>query len=182
MYGDAGDDQIDGHFGDDIAYGDGITPAITDGNDWITGGDGKDYIVANGGNDTIEAGNGDNKVFAGTGDDSVVTGSGQDIIYGEAGIDTIVSGGGDDFVDPGPGAGVVDTGSGDDLLAVTLNANFTLTNAALFLDSDQVVLTSVERLAMTGTGGGEPLRCHRLDRRTGRDRWRGRDRHRCGCE
>ena len=152
MTGDAGDDQIDGHFGDDVVYGDGIGgESVTDGHDWITAGDGKDYIVTTGGNDTVEAGNGDNKVFAGSGNDSIVTGGGLDVIYGNEGIDTIVSGAGDDFIDPGPGGGVVDGGGGEDLIAVALNVNFTLTNAALFLDADQVQLTGVERLALTGT-------------------------------
>ncbi|MGE0054484.1 MAG: cadherin-like domain-containing protein [Hyphomicrobium sp.] len=82
LYGDRGDNFIDGGAGNDTING-------GSGNDTLIGGDGNDRIGASTGNDVIYDGAGDDRVNAGSGDDVVFAGSGKDIYYGGKGLDTL---------------------------------------------------------------------------------------------
>jgi len=73
------------------------------GNDTINGGDGTDTIYGGGGNDTINGGSGGDTLHGGRGGDSLVGGRGHDALWGEAGADTLRGGAGRDSLDGGAG-------------------------------------------------------------------------------
>ncbi len=60
-----------------------------DGNDKITGGDGRDIIRGGAGNDTITGGSGNDWLSGGAGDDTITAGTGKDTVIGGRGTDTL---------------------------------------------------------------------------------------------
>ncbi|TXI73813.1 MAG: cadherin repeat domain-containing protein, partial [Limnohabitans sp.] len=97
IYGNGGDDTIDGGRGTDLLYG-------GDGNDtifWANTAPGEG-VEAHGGAD-------DDYMDAGAGD------VGDDVLYGDAGSDTIYGGGGDDTITGGAGSDRLNGENGDDV-------------------------------------------------------------------
>jgi hypothetical protein len=110
IYGEDGNDTIDGGDGDDTITGgqgfdviDGGEGADTIsgglGNDEIDGGIGNDTLSGDSGNDTIDGGDGNDDITGGTGDDIITGGDGDDDILGESGSDTVDGGDGNDVID-----------------------------------------------------------------------------------
>ncbi|CAO4164088.1 calcium-binding protein [Methylorubrum aminovorans] len=138
LYGDDGNDTIQGGMAADIIYGDSDVAGAKDGNDYIRGGEGADLIYGGGGADTIRGSynDGSDKVYGGTGDDLIVYtndlsavtlygdegkdtvngGFGNDKIFGGADNDTLTGGYGNDAIDGGTGADLLDGGFGADVL------------------------------------------------------------------
>lgn len=137
------DDVLDGGMTTDFTGLDNLTLAanLSDGNDSIVGGAGRDTINGRGGNDTIVAGDGDDYVLAGNGNDTVNAGDGNDYVEGNDGVDSLLGGtgldtlnggegndrlfgeadadsllgeGGQDFIDGGTGNDTIDGGDGND--------------------------------------------------------------------
>ncbi|HCK85018.1 MAG TPA: hypothetical protein DHW63_11035, partial [Hyphomonadaceae bacterium] len=107
VYGDEGDDWIDGGNGNDFLYGGA-------GNDLIQDSSGDDIIHGDDGNDTIDAGSGDDIVFGNDGNDLIhlgnsilgdegLGGAGNDIIFGDEGDDALMGNDGDDWLSGGDG-------------------------------------------------------------------------------
>jgi uncharacterized repeat protein (TIGR01451 family) len=100
IFGNAGDDTIEGGVGrDDLRGGPG--------EDSLAGGAGGDRLAGNGGDDTLDGGPGRDDMSGGSGDDTMDGGPGNDVMNGNSG---------DDTMDGGPGNDLVNGGSGEDTL------------------------------------------------------------------
>jgi len=75
VYGNGGNDVIDGSFFDDVIYGGG-------GNDTLRGRQGNDTLKGGAGNNTLVGGSGNDMLYGGSGTDRFDGGSGFDTIYG----------------------------------------------------------------------------------------------------
>ena len=95
LFGDNGNNQMDGGNHEDHLYGMG-------GNDIIDGGDGEDHLYGMGGGDTIDGGDGDDYIEGGDNDDSI-EGSTRDVLSGGEGNDVLVGGNSKDSLDGGEG-------------------------------------------------------------------------------
>lgn len=93
IYGEGGDDYIEGGYGADMLDG-------GDGADRINGGDysyyddviyDHDVIYGRGGDDDLSGKAGNDVIYGGLGDDEIYGGSGADTLYGEEGNDSIYS-------------------------------------------------------------------------------------------
>ncbi len=125
LYGNAGDDYIDGAGGDDSLYG------------------GAD-------NDTVLGGAGNDLVDGGTGNDSLDGGTGNDTLSGGDGDDTLLGGDGDDYIDGGLGDNFYDGGLGSDTIYLQDGSSGTVNGAedgdatdsdVLILDRDSATIT-----------------------------------------
>jgi Effector protein/RTX calcium-binding nonapeptide repeat (4 copies) len=113
IYGGAGRDYIDGREGDDTIFGEAGNDFLYGGrgNDVIEGSDGNDYLEGGKGNDVLHGNAGNDVVSGGRGDDRVFGDAGNDVLYGGSGTDEIFGGDGNDrvraekadFVDGGAG-------------------------------------------------------------------------------
>ena len=108
IFGDAGNNTLDGGSGDDTIFG-------LDGDDIIIGGrdslasrdinntidieDLEDQTESDDGNDTLYGGGGNDIIYGGAGNDILDGGDGDDILYGQDGIDIFYGGEGSDTVD-----------------------------------------------------------------------------------
>jgi hypothetical protein len=84
------------------------------GNNTLNGGAGNDNLFGNGGNDTFVGGAGNDNLFGGSGNDKFDGGAGNDIIFGNGGNDMFVGGAGDDNIFGGSGNDRFDGGAGND--------------------------------------------------------------------
>ncbi|WP_235916029.1 calcium-binding protein [Thalassovita mangrovi] len=129
LYGDAGDDSVNGMDGNDYIYGrDGADTLIGGaGDDSITGGqtadDERDNVYAGDGNDNVDGGYGNDELrgdagndtlTGGYGADTVLGGDGNDVLTGQAWGDLLFGGNGDDFINGGYGYDRVNGGDGAD--------------------------------------------------------------------
>ena len=87
LMGGDGDDRLNGSGGHDVEFGEG----------------GNDRLYGNGGDDSLDGGGNVDRLFGGDGNDVLVGGSGNDKLMGEAGNDTLSGGKGSDFMDGGDG-------------------------------------------------------------------------------
>lgn len=109
IFGNPGDNVIDGDFEDNVIDG-------TDGNDAIRGLRGDDTINGGAGRDTIAGGYG-NDIVRGGDDRDVITGfDGNDQLFGDGGSDTIRGGAGNDRIDGGVGFDILRGGDGNDVV------------------------------------------------------------------
>ena len=92
----------------------GLLPTIrgTQGDDVLTGSNGRDVIMGLGGNDVIRGGNGDDVVCGGAGTDRPSGDNGDDVLVGGFGEDELAGGNGADVLVGGPGADRLDQGRG----------------------------------------------------------------------
>lgn len=125
LYGEAGDDKLNGHDGWDYLYGGADNDTIKgngggdtieggSGNDDIRGGDGGDTLKGDAGNDTIDGGLGNDYLFGGTENDTLYGGGAttRNYIWGEDGDDTyIAQAGNDEKADSFSGGAGFDTAS-----------------------------------------------------------------------
>ncbi len=103
IWGDGGDDRIEGGAGNDSLNGNNRDDVITDifgddnikggtGHDAINAGSGIDLILAGFGSDFVIAGSDPKETFAGEGDDFVVAGNSADVVFGNGGNDWMEGG------------------------------------------------------------------------------------------
>ena len=126
IYGDDGDDTIDGASGSDEIYGGDDRDYITayDGDDYVDGGQSSDAVFGQIGNDTLYGGSGTDRVDGGDGNDILYGGDDDDTntISFIAGVDhaTVIGGlyggAGDDYLDGGQGNDYLDGGTDSDTL------------------------------------------------------------------
>jgi Ca2+-binding RTX toxin-like protein len=116
LYGDAGDNRIDGGAGDDVIGGEeDIVGEPGRGQDLLIGGDGNDTIQGNAGRDQIHGDAGDDFLDGGEDADTIYGGAGDDLIIGEDGILAPFVGGAD-RLDGGAGNDRISGNAGDDTL------------------------------------------------------------------
>lgn len=82
IYGNAGDDALEGRSGNDTFYGGDDDDLLRgrDGDDILFGGSGNDLILDGDGTDTVDAGDGDDRVIVGSGDGAYDGGAGSDLL------------------------------------------------------------------------------------------------------
>ncbi len=97
--GGAGDDTIFGRGGDDLIIGGRDSLASRDINNTIDVADLVDQTESDDGNDTLYGGAGDDTLLGGQGNDILDGGAGDDTLSGQAGIDIFRGGEGEDTVD-----------------------------------------------------------------------------------
>ncbi|MFC5355600.1 DUF4347 domain-containing protein [Azospirillum himalayense] len=148
IYGGGGDDRAFGRADDDMLYGE-------DGNDLLAGGGGNDMLDGGTGNDTLIGDWGVDTMIGGDGDDVFYSGAHDplpeaDVIQGGAGNDTFIIAAQSD-------AGTVsfDGGDGTDTLRISsdniADPENKITTATPQIDISGMILTSVERLELTGS-------------------------------
>ena len=108
LFGEAGDDSLNGAYGNDSLFGgDGSDTLVGGyGDDSLSGGDGNDSLVgdytysySSGGADTLDGGAGNDTLFGGYGNDILNGGADNDTLTGGAGNDSLTGGtGADAFV------------------------------------------------------------------------------------
>ena len=112
----------------DLIYGNG-------GNDKIEGYGGNDTIYGGTGSDSIYGDDGDDILYGGTGHDKIEGGNGNDVLYGNEGYDTLSGGAGDDTYcfDINSGIDTIENRSGNDTIAfdTTIDKN----DIAFFINS-----------------------------------------------
>ncbi|MCB1064158.1 MAG: LEPR-XLL domain-containing protein, partial [Verrucomicrobiae bacterium] len=103
--GGLGNDQIFGQGGDDLLEGDDGNDAIFGGagHDEILGGNGIDEIHGGDGNDNIQGGNDSDDLYGDAGDDYIDGGESSDEIFGGDGADVLIGGLGNDWIEGGAG-------------------------------------------------------------------------------
>jgi Ca2+-binding RTX toxin-like protein len=104
IYGDGGNDRLEGGFGNDIINAGAGDDIITDngGDDNIKAGDGNDVVHAGGGLDLVMGGRGNDFIFLGTDMGSeVFAGEGNDFIYGNKNAERILGNEGNDWIETG---------------------------------------------------------------------------------
>ncbi|MDX6384542.1 MAG: hypothetical protein QOK48_2115, partial [Blastocatellia bacterium] len=115
MFGNAGDDCMDGSAGNDFMFGNqgkdrmfggpGIDIMFgNDGNDCMDGGDDRDFMSGNLGDDTMLGGNGNDIMLGNQGDDLMDGGAGNDVMFGNQGNDNMFGGPQLDFIWGGLGS------------------------------------------------------------------------------
>jgi Ca2+-binding RTX toxin-like protein len=118
LYGNAGDDTINGGIENDTIKGDAGIDTISAfaGIDMIYGGLGNDTIYAGDGNDTLYGEDGGDPLHGDNGDDTIYGGAGADGIYGSIGNDYIAGYTGDDYLSGGAGNDTLYGEDGIDLI------------------------------------------------------------------
>lgn len=86
------------------------------GNDIITGGNGRDRIYGDNGNDILNGRGGADKLYGGLGDDTLNGGDASDFLYGEDGSDTLNGDAGADYIYGGDGNDTIYGGTGADVI------------------------------------------------------------------
>ena len=105
LYGNAGDDNLNGDTGNDDLYGgigyDNLNGG--NGNDRLYGENDDDVLFGGAGNDTLDGGNGNDILEGEGGNDNLYGNAGDDVLIGDAGDDYFKGGGGKDILVGGPG-------------------------------------------------------------------------------
>jgi len=101
LFGNGGNDQLEGASGDDKVYG----------------GSGRDGLRGHGGADDIHGGEDDDALYGGSGNDTLSGGAGADAVYGDDGDDTIRFGS-NDSIDGGSGTDTMQVSGSLDLTAL----------------------------------------------------------------
>lgn len=108
IFGDGGDNTLDGGAGDDTIFGQGGDDLIIGGRDSLASrdinntidvADLEDQTESDDGNDTLYGGRGDDVILGGQGNDILDGGCGDDTLSGQAGMDVFRGGAGVDTVD-----------------------------------------------------------------------------------
>ncbi len=108
IYGDRGNNTLDGGSGDDTIFGQGGDDLIIGGRDSLASrdinntidvADLEDQTESDDGNDTLYGGGGNDTILGGQGNDILDGGDGNDTLSGQAGIDIFRGGAGSDTVD-----------------------------------------------------------------------------------
>ena len=159
LYGDDGNDTINGGSGRDILRGGAGDDVINggvendtivgdDGNDTLNGDEGDDSIIGLDGNDTLNGGDGNDTLNGGRDDDRLDGGDGDDTLIGSVGDDLLVSSAGTDSYD---GGGGTDTLSFiEETRAVGIMVNLAAGNAADIGGGNVESVSGVENVRGTG--------------------------------
>jgi hypothetical protein len=115
MYGDEGEDTLEGRDGSDVMFG-GADSDVT------RGGPGNDFTYGGGGDDDIEGGEGNDVASGGFGNDTIDGGEGDDALDGESGTDELAGGAGSDILVGGPGNDLMHGGEGIDYFTFNTNS------------------------------------------------------------
>jgi Ca2+-binding RTX toxin-like protein len=130
IFGDVGNDTLQGGSGNDTLTGAGGKNILfggagndrlngSSGFDQLFGEAGDDRLYGNGGNDILNGGPGKDHLFGGDGDDILIGGTGNDHLMGEAGNDTLTGNAGADVLDGGTGTDTRgDKDSSDTLISI----------------------------------------------------------------
>ncbi|MDO9107223.1 MAG: calcium-binding protein [Methylovulum sp.] len=117
LFGDAGNDMIEGGWGNDVIDGGDDNDALDGerGDDTVFGGSGEDLLLGGEGNDTLDSGTDNDTVYGEDGNDAVQGGSGNDSLIGGKGNDTLSGGDGTDIYvfNRGDGQDTVEDDSGE---------------------------------------------------------------------
>jgi Ca2+-binding RTX toxin-like protein len=111
IYGGVGYDTIQGWEDNDVIYGGTGSGANSDsvtGYDSLLGGEGNDTIFGEGGGDTIYGGDGADSLYGGDYNDLIIGGEGADNMYGNDGDDSL------DAREDNPTADILNGGNGND--------------------------------------------------------------------
>ncbi|NEQ97322.1 MAG: hypothetical protein F6K30_11450 [Cyanothece sp. SIO2G6] len=105
--GDDGD-FLNGDRGNDIVRGDAGNDVVrgSGGNDRLFGGDNRDRLVGNAGNDRLVGETGNDRLLGGTGDDRLLGNAGNDRLFGNGGNDQLQGGLGNDRLSGGGGSDI----------------------------------------------------------------------------
>lgn len=107
LFGEAGNDTMEGQGGDDWMYG-------GDDNDTMSGGAGADLMWGDGGEDMMTGGDGGDFMWGGANRDTMHGGDGIDWLRGEGDVDFLFGEEGDDILIGGDGNDVMEGGIGTD--------------------------------------------------------------------
>ena len=146
------------------------------GNDIVLAGNGDDAIDGGSGDDALSGGNGNDTILGGLGDDLISGDNGNDILDGGAGRDLLFGGNGNDLLihresENGSSYDIYDGGKGTDTLRLVvtqttynsaafqsdlaeLQAKLSRGSATHYLDSLNLLVTSIERVEVVIEGGG----------------------------
>lgn len=113
-----------------------------DGNDRLTGGNGKDCLVGGRGDDSLDGGNGKDVLIGGAGDDALMD--------GDNAKDVLLGGPDDDILIGGNGKEVIDGGEGQDVCQVD-PAKDTIVNCETVIDAGTGAITSSASVVSTAT-------------------------------
>ena len=93
LWGQDGDDFLEGNTGRDIVFGESGNDVINGaaGNDTLSGGDGGDTVRGGAGADSLLGSGGDDRLYGQGGNDTLFGGSGVDLLNGGNGADNLVS-------------------------------------------------------------------------------------------
>jgi len=133
IYGNAGDDYIDGLGSADSLYGGAD-------NDTILGGGGDDLAEGGTGNDSLDGGAGADSLLGDLGADTLAGGAGNDTLSGGDGDDTLSGGDGNDWLEGGGGTNSYDGGAGSDTIVLTAGVSETVSGYEDPDGTDQDVL------------------------------------------
>lgn len=141
MTGSAGNDYLDGGWGNNTLYGMGgdDTLLAADNEDKIYGGDGNDLIRSGWGGDTLYGGNDDDIIYGEAWNDTLYGGSGNDQLFGGDHDDTIYGDLGNDTISGGGGRDRVNYSQSDAAVQVTLNGTLAATVSGGFAAGDTVI-------------------------------------------
>jgi len=116
IYGEGGNDYLDGWKGNDTLYGGNGHDTLLgyNGNDYLDGGIGNDKLYGENGNDTLDGWKGDDTLYGGNGHDTLLGYDGYDKLYGGAGNDTLKGEKGPDDLYGGAGVDKLYGGAGVD--------------------------------------------------------------------
>ena len=146
------------------------------GNDIVLGGNGNDTIDGGSGNDALSGGKGNDTILGGSGTDLISGDDGNDTLDGGSGTDIVLGGNGNDLLihrvsENGASYDVYDGGNGQDTLRLVvtqavfnssafqadlaqLQAKLAHGSASDFLESINLLVTSIEQLVVVVEGGG----------------------------
>lgn len=145
LNGGGGQDTLKGRDGEDDLSG-------GDGGDLLHGGNGDDTLAGGGGSDTISGGQGDDNVKGGRGNDDLNGGSGDDTLSGADGQDVLKGGKGNDVfafssvshsADGSDRDVITDFSTGQDLIDLSLIANFKFVGSNAFSGTQPEVRATV---------------------------------------
>ena len=147
----------------------------SNGSNIIVGTNAGDVINANGGNDIVLGGNGNDTINGGSGNDALSGGNGNDTLDGGSGSDILLGGSGNDTLihrvsENGTSYDLYDGGNGQDTLRLIvsaavyssaafqadlaqLQAKLAQGSASDYLESINLLVTSIERLEVVVEGG-----------------------------
>lgn len=119
MYGNSGNDALEGYGGNDLIFGYDGNDDLEGGagSDKLNGGSGYDSLDGGSGNDKLNGGSGNDSLYGGTGNDQLLGGDGDDTLQGDDGNDIVIGGQGEDSLNGGEGNDIVDGGAGNDSIS-----------------------------------------------------------------
>ncbi len=164
LYGNDGNDTLNGTTGADELYGNAGNDTIlgSDGNDLLFGGAGDDAIWGNKGDDFVRGSTGNDTLYGGQDNDTIMGDDGNDLLYGNKGDDRIEGGGNDDtyyyecFNEPGNDT-IFDLWGTDTIVLLTTSGVCSVTSDANSGDDRILTLSDGGSIAIIGGAGAYPI-------------------------